>query len=217
MLHLIFERKLFTIFISLLGLGFVLIGSVLIISDFEKTPPAISASVKAIDTDSLTITTIARPEVIQFKLHPEKRIPRTNNWDTYVEFQIQECGTLQNVLNFSNVSTDNLGNGVIYIPAAEFLLNRAYAFKLKAYSHLTKQMGCYPITTAGNVVDFTPEGDVLAGDASVVSDNYVNSLDISNTVRHLFSGDYKNDLNQDSEVNSLDLSNEVYNLFVFGD
>ncbi len=216
MLHLIFDRKLFTVFISLLGLGFVLLGTIVLANGYQKKPQT-TASVKAIDTDSLTVTTIVRPEVIQFKLHPEKRIPRTNNWDTYVEFEIQECGTLQNVLNFSNVETNNIGDGVVYIPASEFLLNKAYAFKLKAYSHLAKQMGCYPVTTAGTVIDFTPEGDVLAGDASVVSDNYVNSLDLSNTVRQLFSADYKNDLNQDGEVNSLDLSNEVYNLFVFGD
>lgn len=66
-----------------------------------------------------------------------------------------------------------------------------YDIAIKGYSHLRK---VYSSNLSSAVVNlnFTGSGlEMLAGDTSVVEDNYINSLDLSNVSRQLYTSDLK--------------------------
>lgn len=170
-----------------------------------------------VESVSLELQAVVKPEIIQFIVYPEKRIPLTGNWDTIALFNVLNCSTGALVKSYPGIATDPNGIGVVNIPLTDFLLDGNYAFSVKGFSHLTKEFGCYSVNTAGSTVNLTGEGVLLAGDTSVLADDYINSLDISNLIRFLYSTDYKNDLNQDTRVNSLDLSVLLFNYYKSGD
>ena len=170
------------------------------------------------DNDNISISAAIYPDTLLFTVYPEKRAPTTNNWDTILDFEILDCSTYATLHSFSTITTNNAGEGTIDLSSIS-LAPDSYAFRIKAYSHTSKRMNCYSLTDMSPTIsiDFTLEGDLFAGDTSVISDNYINSLDISNMINNLYQTDYKTDLNQDSKINSLDYSNLLYNLYVSGD
>ena len=157
------------------------------------------------------------PEVtVHIKAWPEKRLPRTGNWDTSGVLIFQNPGTPL-ITNLYSVDTDELGEADVII---NDLLPGLHDSAFKGLSHLKKILQNQDIDPlGGTVLDFTfgETFHVLAGDVHISKDNYVNGLDISATVINLYTSDIHADLNQDTQVNGLDLSILVVNLYKWGD
>lgn len=165
----------------------------------------------------VSVTGFIRIIDVSFKVYPEKRIPPVGNWDTFANVTLKSCSSSY-TRTFNNIPTDTTGFGVVPIPANNPLPAGTYRFYIRGFSHLNRQFNCYALNGSNPYIDLTPESKLLlAGEVSVVYDNYINSLDMSVMVNHLFTSDYHNDVNQDTKVNSLDLGNQVYNLFKPGD
>ncbi|MFQ5492593.1 MAG: hypothetical protein ACE5DX_00315 [Candidatus Dojkabacteria bacterium] len=169
------------------------------------------------DTEpGVSVSGFIRIATITFTVHPEKRHPLTGNWDTTVNVQLQNCTTGQN-FTFNGISTNTSGTATISLPLSTVIPDGDYRFFIKGYSHLREQFNCYTLATQNPNIDLTVEGkDLLAGEVSVIYDNYINSLDMSVLYNNQFSSSNKNDLNQDTKVNSLDIGNQLYNIFVAG-
>src|SRR3990167_2612688 len=161
---------------------------------------------------AITVNGFIRINEVLLKYYPEKRIPVTLNWDTIATVAMQNC-TTSTTYTFPGIVSDSNGDATINVPIATSIPDGNYRFFVRGASHLNKEFSCYPIMPDTGLTDLTPEGDLLAGEISIVYDNYINSLDISVLANELFSADYYSDLNQDSEVNGLDLSNQIYNIF----
>lgn len=154
---------------------------------------------------------------INIKVYPEKRIPATANWSNQNTVEIRLPNSTTSLFT-QVVNTNANGDGVMTSVDSDIIPPGNYDFAIKGYSHLRKK---YSATLGNNIVtniDFTsPRDDLLAGDTSIIEDNYVNSLDLSQISINLYSANLKNDLNRDTLVNSLDLSNMAFNLYVGGD
>lgn len=161
---------------------------------------------------------IVKLNQVNLTVHPEKRIPATGNWSTTLRFQIRNCITSSVLYSYNNITTNTSGQGTINIPNDQLINPDNYGFAVKGLSHLTKEYNCQIFAdNVAEILDFTAEGDLLAGDTSNSTDDYINSLDLSNTLRNIYTSDAKHDLNQDSTVNSLDISNLIFNIFLGGD
>lgn len=155
---------------------------------------------------------------IRFKVYPEKRIPQAGNWDTIANVQVRNTGSTVPFINRNDLPTTPNGEGEITLLPTEAIDSGTYDFSIKGISHLRKNYYSYTISNLEPYFDFSATGQhLLAGDTSVIVDNYINSLDLSTMIINLYGGDYRNDLNQDGKVNSLDFGNQVYNLFKAGD
>lgn len=152
---------------------------------------------------------------VNIKVYPEKRVPATGNWVNQNTIQIRTVGSTTPIIS-QVVSMNVNGDGTMSPIDPIILPAGTYDFAIKGYSHLRK-IYTGTISTAVTNLDFTgPGNEMLAGDTSLVEDNYINSLDLSNLSRNLYTGDIKNDLNRDTSVNSLDLSNIAFNLYKSG-
>lgn len=174
-----------------------------------------TTQIKAQDVD--IIATVS-PCILNLTVYPEKRIPTTLNWGTNINLLIKDPFNTP----IANVSffTNNSGQGTVDLCAQNiFLSPGSYNLGVKGFSHLNKNfnniVGFNTFTT--NVIKIDLADKLLAGEVSVIVDNYINSLDLSYLVNKLYTFDLKADLNRDDIVNSLDLSNQVYNLYTFGD
>jgi hypothetical protein len=149
---------------------------------------------------------------------PEKRIPRVNNWGTIADVSITNLSNT--VLANFTTTTNNLGKTTIDLCSMGINLSAGnYNFFIRGYSHLMKKFSnIYAFNNVYSYIDLS-SGDqfLMAGETSKIYDNYINSLDISTQISTLFTGSYKNDLNQDSIVNSLDIANTITNFFLKGD
>jgi hypothetical protein len=180
----------------------------------------ISVSAQGISQTAISLE-IKAPRVclLNLKVYPEKRIPRTGNWGTLVTVEIynifnQFQGTMQaRSNNAGDVTFNACANNIILEPGI-------YNFYVRGLSHLRKS---FPLQQAfdsdDTISDLTTGGRVLlAGETSNIFDNKINSLDASTQVRAFYkTDDEKNDLNRDGKVNSLDFSNTVYNFYRTGD
>ncbi len=154
---------------------------------------------------------------ITFIAYPEKRIPPTLNWDTYVYFRVKKHNKDKILLKRDLHPTNFLGIGVIDLKSGESIPQGSYDVVLKGYSHLSKLYKNLLFIDQNQVLNLTPYGDLLAGDTHPSGDDFVNSLDISSLISKLETSNYRNDLNQDTKVNSLDLSIQIYNLSKAGE
>lgn len=179
---------------------------------FKQAP----TEVKIEEIEGIVITANINLKEIKFKVYPEKRVPSTLNWSTIADFkvrnQVSSALLLQKV-----VTTNNSGQGTITLGPSENVSSGNHSVLIKGISHLAKRYNNVPFFKQFEDFDFTPYGDLLAGDTHSSNDNTINSLDISTLIIRLNTGDYINDLNQDSLVNSLDLSMQIYNLYKIGD
>jgi hypothetical protein len=130
---------------------------------------------------------------------------------------LRNC-TNSKTYTFTNVAVDDQGIGELVITRDTVVWDGPYRFYVKGFSHLNRRYNCYAMDVAKNFVDLTKEGkDLLAGEVSIVDDNYINALDISVLINNIYTSHYGGDLNQDTEVNSLDFSNQLFNFYTFGD
>lgn len=157
---------------------------------------------------------------VDFVVYPEKRIPSNNNWDTFALFQIRDGDTGDIVYSSSGIPVDSNGNATVDFTSGSFATDApTYDITVKGTSHLTKAYTGIVFTgdSSFRTFDFTPYGDLPAGDTHSSADNFINSLDLSTMITRLGSSDYVCDLNQDTTVNSLDISIQIYNFGKHGD
>ena len=169
------------------------------------------------DSNTVNINAYIKTSLLRFRVFPEKRIPRINNWHTISSVVLRNC-TNNKTYTFNNVPIDGQGYGELTIDETIVVYDGPYRWYVKGYSHLNRKYNCYAMDIAKNFVDLTKEGkELLAGEVSVIDDNYINALDMSVLVNKMFVNDYSTDLNQDTKVNSLDFSNQIFNIYLFGD
>lgn len=170
------------------------------------------------DTSDVVVTASIPSCVVQITTRPADRIPPVNNWGTNLQISATNLDTLDQTL-FAGTS-NNLGElSYDFCANAQTVVSGDYDFNIRGFSHLNKLI---PNVNAFNSYTsslfFTaPSQYLIAGETSIVFDNYINGLDLSTQVVNLNTGDIKNDLNQDGLVNSLDLSITVKNLYAEGD
>lgn len=151
------------------------------------------------------------------RAHPEKR--HLNNYNTLLTVEVYKddeyVGTVY-------THTDWDGEGEVSLCDLDANLGTGYYdFLVTGYSHLTKRFDRMLVVfrSAQAEIDFSINNTVelLAGETSIIFDNYINSLDISTQIRAFYTTDNRNDLNQDGYVNSLDISNTIINFYKHGD
>jgi hypothetical protein len=151
-------------------------------------------------------------------VYPEKRIPRTENWDTQLIIYIYKDA--QKIAS-ATASSNNLGEATFdFCPQNLTFEAGNYDIAIKGLSHLCKYFqGIRAFENDSQVINLTLNNQVLlAGETSNIFDDKINSLDASTQIRAFYkTNDEKNDLNQDGKVNSLDFSNTVYNFYRLGD
>lgn len=152
---------------------------------------------------------------INIKVYPEKRIPGTGNWQNQNLIEIRNVGSTTPLVS-QIVNMDANGDGTLNSVDSNLVGTGSYDIAIKGYSHLRKVYTVSLGQTVENLNLTGPGNELLAGDTSVVEDNYINSLDLSQIAIYLYSTNTKNDLNRDGEVNSLDMSNMSYNLYLAG-
>ncbi len=171
-----------------------------------------------VNAKSTGVGAVVKMLQLDFTVYPEKRDPVIGNWSTILQLDFKDCASLNPFFSYEGITTSDSGTGTLIIPDEDIIEKGNYAISIKGFSHLTKNFSCrYIADNLYESEDFTPEGDLLAGDTSNVVDDYINSLDLSTTTRNIYQNSYKDDLNQDTTVNSIDLSNQVWNLFLAGD
>lgn len=170
-------------------------------------------------SEDVEVTATVGACILELTVKPEKRIPPVGNDQTELTVDIYDnsntlVGTVTGNSNNVGVATmDICDQGLALTPGT-------YNFKVRGLSHLRKDFGDYfAFSLAVTQLDLSNGGteQLLAGETSVIYDNYINSLDISTQINALYTSDNKNDLNQDSTVNSLDISNTIYNFYLAGE
>lgn len=172
------------------------------------------------DTGSVTVSAQVFGCYILIRVYPEKRIPQIGNWSNQMFVDVFNSG--DTLLTTLDITSNNLG----FSPPIDMcaILGTppgpgTYAMRVKGLSHLRMRFPSVSafttVQTLFDLVNLRPP--LLAGETSIVFDNFINGLDLSTQVNELYTGDVKNDLNRDGIVNSLDLSNTIFNLYVFGE
>lgn len=156
--------------------------------------------------------------ILALEVRPEKRYPATNNFGTLLSVDILSpsnvyIGTVQaNSNNLGLAEFDLCSPGLFLAPGP-------YRFYVRGFSHLRKNYGLQSgFATAKTYINLVPLGFLIAGETSVVYDNYINVLDLSTQIANMYStSSIKNDLNRDGVVNVLDIANTITNLYLVGD
>lgn len=172
---------------------------------------------EVLQAEDVIVSGFIRLQQITFKVHPEKRHPSMHNWDSLMDFQVQNQATHAVIFERGLVSTNTEGVGTIALASTENVPDGYYSVYIKGISHLSRRYDNIQFGHISEDYDFTSFGDHLAGDTHHSRDDFINSLDISILLTSLNTGDYICDLNQDTLVNSLDLSNQLYNISKWGD
>ena len=156
---------------------------------------------------------------LNFRAVPEKRLPPTGNNSTILRVKMYQEGT-ENLVFDQTATTDLNGYSNDEISLQDVTLSATYDFLIKGYSHLQHRKNGVTMATGTEFIDFS-EGETIfekAGDVNGTDgDNYVNGIDLSILGNHIYTDDYRNDLNQDDLVNGLEFSIAVTNLYQWGD
>ncbi len=207
-------KKTFKITLAIIFLSvFVLLSLKYIITIYE--PEEEIKEKEEVEGTDIVISANIKLQSISLIVYPEKRFPPSGNWSTIIDFIVRN--SYDTLIFQKNLATNNLGHGTINLTPAENIPNGNHTVYIKGISHLTKRYNNIPFNNQHENFDFTPYGDLLAGETNIANDDYINSLDISTLINNLATGDYINDLNQDSIVNSMDLSIQLNNLYDVGD
>jgi cysteine-rich repeat protein len=145
---------------------------------------------------------------ITITVYPEKRLPSSGNWQNSYAVNITNRTNGESVYR-GNLETNSQGTGSIVIPS---ISDGNYDIALKGISHLRVIIPNVSINADAQVN--ATDRIIFAGD--VQGDNFINALDISVVVSHLYSGNVVSDLNRDSIVNALDVSILLSNLYKGG-
>ncbi|MDX9970603.1 MAG: hypothetical protein RBS56_01715 [Candidatus Gracilibacteria bacterium] len=165
---------------------------------------------------------VCLPSMFTVLAYPEKRVAKTDgNFSTRGSLNFTGIGGDDFVLS---VPTGDSGFGQIEnttVPAGW------YKVSFKGLSHLTKflknsdlsQQSIQILENTDYDFDFTLFDPLflLAGDTALGKDDFVNSMDISASVRALYQNEEHGDLNKDGAVNALDLGILFFNLYKSGE
>jgi hypothetical protein len=159
---------------------------------------------------------------VSFKYIPEKRIPipDANKDISVIQVSLRPLGSIINggplyttPLSL-NLETDFAGNSTSTFSMTAPEGN--YDFAIKTQTHLTLKLANVALVSGAMSLDFS-QGEVMFGKAGDVNlttlgDDTVNSLDLGTLLPLLGTGNYRNDLNQDTTINSLDIGIMINNL-----
>jgi hypothetical protein len=157
-------------------------------------------------------------QLIKIIAWPQKRIPKTGNWDTHNTLEVRYPGETESLYT-TKFDTDEQG---VYF-GVDLLSNvgeGVYDVTIKGYSHLRFKKYNVQVDADLEEIDFTAGGTdfLLAGDTDGTDgDNFVNALDISKIVDQMYTDDERCDLNQEFIVNALDIAITIDNMYVWGD
>ena len=149
-------------------------------------------------------------------IKPQNRIPSVDNDSLAVAVEVRQPGTT--TVEYSDTLTVN-NQG--YIQMQPLSVSQVpvgvHDVAIKGLSHLRRT---FPSQSFGPANEFALDLrslNLLAGDTHPTADNYINSLDISYEILHLYSSDLRGDLNRDGKVNSLELPTLISNINKHGD
>ena len=145
--------------------------------------------------------------------YPEKRVPRQGNWSMPGTLTLYQPGT-KTLLHQYDITTDDQGRADI--PALD-LPKQNYNFLFKGGSYLSKRLDSTAFQGIDLLLDFTLGGSFFLLGGDVHSDDYINGLDLSATIPHLYTSFPDADFAHDGIVNGMDISIIVSNLFKKGD
>ena len=152
---------------------------------------------------------------VTIRSFPENRIPKVGHWMNQSTVEIRNPGFTTPLVT-KVVQHDANGYATLGDVDSALVPPGNYDISVKGYSHLRK---VFPNKNFGaNTLSFdltSPE--LLAGDTSVVEDNYINSMDFAFAINNLYTSNTKSDLNRDGVVNSLDIGNIVKNIYTYGE
>jgi len=142
---------------------------------------------------------------------------RTDNFATQLTVQIFESSTQEFKGEF-NLSTDNTGAGTINLCGQNILVEGgSYDFYIKGRSHLNELFADVTAFNNNSTVLVLTNVELIAGETSVVYDNYINVLDLTTLLTNFEAASSVDDLNVDGEVNNLDVSIVLNNFYTEGD
>jgi hypothetical protein len=204
------------------GFKAILIGSltvVMISTGIIFSHSAKDGNVLGMVSEGVNVGASVEACLLRLKVYPEKRIPPTGNWGTDLTVNIYDSNDVAYV-NFTT-TTDDLGFSP-YIDICDLLgpppQVGQYDLVVKGLSHLRSRYSSVTLFNQSQTsIDLTTEPPLLAGETGMISDDFINGLDLSTQVKTLYTNNNKNDLNQDGIVNSLDISNSIYNLYMQGE
>jgi hypothetical protein len=167
-------------------------------------------------SNAVTVTATIPTCKLTLNIKPEKRIPRVGNWETILNVEVRTSSNVP-ILN-ATIPTDSQGTGTYDLCANNvYFPPDSYSFFIKGFSHLRRVFQDTPAFNSTTEFSISFEPEMLAGETSIVYDNYINILDFVTQINNLYSADYKNDLNQDGIVNSLDFNNIITNFYIAGE
>ncbi len=174
-------------------------------------------AIKVSSQENVDVNAIVGGCTLQVTVYPEKRIPVTGNWGTNLDVELylasnnQYQGTLTGLSNNSGIAVFDVCDEISPVATD-------YKIYIRGKSHLRRNYGIHTLfNTPSSSLDLSSDGKLIAGETSIVYDNFINVLDISTQISKLETNDDKNDLNQDGEVNVLDIATSINNYLTEGD
>ena len=165
--------------------------------------------------NSICLTEKGEMREFKIKARPEKRVNPSQNWGTSAKLTFLSKYT-GGVIFETQVSINDLGWGSL---VTDKIPDGTYDVSIKGLSHLSKIMRGIEINEGVHTLDFT-FGEtfyLLAGDVHGSKDDFINALDITSTVKALYTNDIHADLNKDGLINALDITITVNNLYKNGE
>jgi hypothetical protein len=149
-------------------------------------------------------------------IKPQNRIPATNNDSLYIDIEVRPVGSTT-VEHAENVTVNNQGYESMQSLSLSQVSPGQHDVAVKGLSHLRRTFSNQSFGPSNEFLLDLRYLTLLAGDTHPTSDNYINSLDISYEILHLYSGDIRADLNRDGRVNSLEFPTLISNINKYGD
>lgn len=174
--------------------------------------------------ENTTVTANVYACRLDILVQPEQRT--IGNWPTYLNVKIHSEDGNSLIGNF-DTNTDNFGFASVNLcdlATPIYLTAGTYIFEIKGYSHLTKLfLEVTGFTKVLNIIDFTIQGELIAGDTNTPQDDEINSLDSTHLIRTIgeVNGNpnynIKYDLNLDGVINNLDIEILIDNFYKQGE
>ncbi len=154
---------------------------------------------------------------LTIKAYPEKRAGTIPDLSENLNVQIYSPGG-EYQGEFS-VTTNNVGQATVDLCSLGiYVTSGVYDFYIRGTSELRKNYSNYGFASIGiSSIDFTGDGPLYSGETSIVYDNVINTLDLSNQIGKMETFSSIQDLNKDGEVNALDISITIANYGREGD
>lgn len=203
----------------LLFVGLLALGAIFAVVVFVPTSGNRVLSYFEAGPEDVNINAVVPSCQFTLRVYPQKRIPATNNWAT--SLQVQIFNALNQSVGSYTTNSNNLGVSTVDLCAQGINVTvGTYSFYIRGDAHLRRRFANEAaFAQYSTTLDLTTGNRFLiAGETSVVYDNYINALDLSTQGESLFTTTPTiNDLNKDGIVNAMDLAITISNLYLAGD